>query len=125
MADQTRGKGKTPPDEERVPTRRTILKRERAIVLPDTLTEEQVATVRKAVSDTKYVKSPQTAAVWMVMGEREGSSKREAIEAFAGKAGTPEALPGDWKAPPASGFSGGRRYEKPSQPKIEGFDLAD
>lgn len=118
-------KATTPPKDDRTPAKRTILKRERAIIMPDTLSDEQVATILKAVSDTKHVKSPQTEIVWVVKGERDGESKRKAIEAFAGVAGTPEALPGVWKAPTSAAFSGGRVHERPPEPKIEGSDLED
>lgn len=130
MAEQTtgRGKGAKPAeDEERVPTKRTILKRERVLVLPEDVIAdpEKVAAILKAVSETKHIKSPQTTPAWVVMGEEEGESKRKAIEAFAGVAGTPEAKPGAWKAPTSSAWSDGRVHERPPEPKIEGSDLED
>lgn len=127
---ETTGAGKKggaapPAEEERTPTKRTVLKRERVLVFPDTLDEEQVAALLKAVSDTKIVKSPQTTPAWLVVGEFEGESKRKAIEAHAGEPDTPTAKPGVYKAPPSSAFAGGRIYERPPETKVEAADLED
>lgn len=55
---------------------------------------------------------------WTVLGEFEGASKDKAIEAYAGKPGTPDAKPGAYKAPTASAFAGGALYEAPPQPLV-------
>ena len=128
MAEQSKAakpaKATPAPAEDKQPTKRVILRRERAIIMPEGLTAEQVAAVLGAVSDTKHIKSPKTEIAWVVVGEQEGT-QREAIEAHAGKPGTPDALPGDYKAPPARGWAGGERYVRPPAPKIEREALVD
>lgn len=125
MAEQAAaGKGKQqqpPADDERAPTRRVILKREQVIVLPEGIDPAKVAEAGKALG----IKQGATVDAWLVVAEKEGASKREAIEAHAGKAGTPDAIPGDYKAPPLSGFSGGERYVRPDKPKVERQALED
>jgi len=127
MAETTtagKGKGKQPPapEDERAPTRRTILKRERVIVLPDDVTSVDVKAVREALGSKGTITETEA---WVVVGEYTGDSKRAAIEAHAGKAGTPDAKPGDYKAPPTNGFSGGERYVRPEKPKVERETLED
>jgi hypothetical protein len=126
MAEATAGKGKgsTPPpaDEERTLTRRTILKRERVVVLPEDVTALDVKALREALGTKATISEGEA---WVVVGEYIGASKREAIEAHAGKPGTPDAKPGDYKAPPVSGFSGGERYVRPDKPKVERETLED
>lgn len=118
-------------DEDRKPTERVILKRERVLVLPDgvdvsALTSGEGAAKLAQALGLKSGKVP-TASVgvdaWVVVGEFVGDSPRKAIEAHAGKPGTPEAKPGVYKAPTASGWKGGRQYEKPELPKVEARDI--
>lgn len=117
-------------DEDRKPTERVILKRERVLVLPDDVDVAALASGDGAAKlaqalGLKSGKVP-TASVgvdaWVVVAEAVGSP-RKAIEAHAGKPGTPEAKPGVYKAPTASGWKGGRQYEKPELPKVEARDI--
>lgn len=122
-------------EEERTPTRRTVLKRERVLVLPeDTEAAEAVVALivaakagktpaAETVAKAKKAVIPPVAEAWIVVGEFEGSSKQNAIEAYAGKPNTPEAKPGAYKAPGATAWAGGRHYERPPAPKVEARDL--
>lgn len=105
-----------------VPTRRVILKRETAIVLPEGTTvaglkELDEPALRKLLSGALK-------EAWVVVAVKEGN-QRAAIEAHAGKSGTPDALPGDYKAPPLRGFLGGEKLVRPDKPKIERETLSE
>lgn len=117
--------------EEDKPTKRVVLRRERAILLPETMTEDALA--RLASGDgakqlAKLLGLPESSKVptacigveaWTVVGEFEGKSKTQAIEAHAGKPNTPDAKPGAYKAPTSAAFAGGALYEAPPQPLVE------
>jgi hypothetical protein len=108
-------------DEEREPTRRVVLRRERVLVLPESLSDEDVQSILKAVQDSKKLPAPSKALThaWMEIGTFTGASKDNAIEAHAGKAGTPDAKLGEYKAPTASAWAGGTRYKAPPKPLAE------
>lgn len=120
---------------ERGPTKRVVLRRERVIVLPDDVTDEalsklasgdgakQLAKLLGLSGSAKVPTASIGAETWAVVGEFEGSSKQNAIEAYAGKPLTPDAKPGTYKAPSASAFAGGRQYDRPPQPKVEAKDI--
>jgi hypothetical protein len=114
-------------DGDREPTLRVVLRRELAIVLTD-LTDEQRAEVLKAVAAVKVRGIPKDVAApretWAVMAQVNGASKLNAIEAYAGKAGTPDAKPGAYRAPTAKAWAGGEEYVKPPEPKVERRSLA-
>lgn len=112
-------------DAERRVTRRMVLRRERVLVLPDDV--ELTAERQKAIAAALGVKTSTKLLpgdAWMVVGEFSGS-KTGAIEAFAGKPGTPDALPGTYKAPGVIAWKGGQVYEKPPEPKVERTALED
>lgn len=113
--------GKPKVDEGRDPTRRVVLRRERVLVLPDGLSDEDVQAVLKAVQASKKIGTPSKALMeaWVVVGEFEGASKDKAIEAHAGKAGTPDAKTGAFKAPTAAAWAGGSLYRAPAKPLVE------
>lgn len=104
----------TPP-EDREPTQRVVIRKETVIVLPEDITPEKVAAAAKALG----IKSGATAEAWCVVGEFAGASKEDAIEAHAGKPGTPDAIPGTYKAPTVRAFAGGARYKAPPKPLVE------
>lgn len=58
-----------------------------------------------------------------VEGEPQTGSKDRCIEAVAGKAGTPDARPGTYRAPSMSAMRGGKRYTRPPRPKVEAETL--
>lgn len=131
MAESTKGGSKgaskataplTAPDEERVPTRRVILKHERVIVVPEGVATVNEKTLREALGVKDAAIS--IGEAWVVVDEQEGS-QREAIEAYAGEPNTPDAKPGDYKAPPLRGWKGGERYVRPERPKVERQALPD
>lgn len=117
---QQDGKAEAPPAP-REPTVRTVLRREQVMVLPDGLPDD----VLKAAQDMirKAVKPPGTAAMvaaaWIVVAEHEGASKEDAIEAHAGKPGTPDAKVGAYKAPTSKAWAGGMRLVAPEKPLVE------
>jgi hypothetical protein len=120
-----RGRAASEEQAERAATRRVVLRRERVLVLPAELTDEQLGAVFKAAGDAAKaakVKVPQLGEAWTVVGEFEGD-KRKAIEAHAGVPNTPDAKPGTYKAPSVSAFAGGRHYERPPAPKVEASDI--
>lgn len=104
------------------PTKRAVLKREDAIVLPEGTTLESL----KELDEAKLRKllSARLKEVWTVVAVAEGNL-RQAIEAHAGKSGTPDAKPGDYKAPPLRGFLGGETLIRPPEPKVERQALAE
>lgn len=116
---------------ERKDTKRTVLRRARAIVVPEKATDEQIEQALAALGygsksgGRALLKKQPPGDVWIVVGEFVGASKREAIEAHAGKPGTPEAIPGAYKAPTTSAWAGGEEYEKPPEPKVERKALVD
>lgn len=136
MAGQTTGRRRAaaepePTQDGRADTKRVVLKRERVIVLPDTVPENGKIDLAKlaealGMSQAEAKRLATTAAsgfgsgtAWVVVGEFAGASKNAAIEAHAGKPGTPDAKPGAYKAPSVSAFAGGLLYERPPEPKVE------
>lgn len=103
------------------PTKRMVLRRERVLVLPDTLSEGDVDKIMGGVVAAKVLRgaAAKTRDAWVPVGVFEGHSKTNSIEAHAGKPGTTDAKPGDYKAVPESAWSGGERYVKPAEPKVE------
>jgi hypothetical protein len=117
-------------DETKKPTQRVVLRRERVIVLPDTVDEDTLgklssgdgAKALAALLGLGSAKVPTVcigAEAWTVVGEFVGSTKDKAIEAYAGKAGTPDAKVGDFKAPGSAAWAGGLRYSAPPKPLVE------
>jgi hypothetical protein len=116
--------------EERADTQRVVLRRERVIVLPDSVDAARLAQLLDAddYGQEKAIKRALTSLpvdAWIVVGEFTGSSKERAIETHAGKAGTFDAIPGAYKAPTKTAWSGGLVYEKPPKPKVERAALED
>lgn len=101
-----------------------VLKRERVIVIPEGVTFEQLAAARDERALAKLV-GAQMCDAWVVCGEFTGGSKKEAIERHTGPSGHPDTLVGDFKAPPATGWAGGRRLLAPPKPLVLGADLED
>lgn len=113
-------------DNEGRDTERVIVKRERALVLPEEITDEQIKALQSEIR--KADKSPGSGLLveaWHEVARTTGSSKRTAIEAYAGKPGTPDAKPGVFKAPSASAWNGGEVYDRPPEPKVERRALED
>lgn len=111
--------------DERADSERMILKRERMIALPDGLTDESVEELRALVEQnlgtTGAVK---TVDAWVPVAIGRGD-KLKAIESYAGKPGSPDAIPGTYKAPPVRSMAGGAVYERPPEPKVERKVLDD
>lgn len=102
---------------EDVGTKRVVLKRERVIVLPDAITAEKQKALAAALG-LKVTQVP-VAEAWVVCGEFSGNSKDHAIEAHAGKPGTPDAKVGAYRAPTVRAWQGGVVYTAPPKPLVE------
>jgi hypothetical protein len=137
MAEQTRRRRSSssngeapPPAPESDTTKRVVLRRHRAILLPDSMTDEHAVAAEAKVAEVIEDESVELAPgdreqlrvvgeAWVVIGHFEGKTKTNAIEAHAGKPNTPDAKPGAYKAPGVSAWSGGELYERPPEPKVE------
>lgn len=106
-------------DEDRKPTERVILKRERVLVLPDGVEPGALDELLKAVRKHGRIVEAQA---WVEVAQTSGG-KRKAIEAHAGVAGTPSAKPGLYKAPTLTAWKGGREYERPPEPLVQARDI--
>lgn len=103
-------------------TKRVVLQKQRVLVLPPGLDVQSLVELKDEKELRKLIGAKLTEA-WSVVGEFEGASKQAAIEAYAGKPGTPDAKVGTFKAPTASAFAGGRRYEAPPKPLVQAGDI--
>lgn len=102
---------------ERKPTERVVLKRETVLVLPPGVDLAQLF-----APDTKALKKmgigPPVEA-WIEVARATAPTKATAIEAHAGKAGTPDALQGVFRAPTVTSWKDGVVYEAPPMPLVE------
>jgi hypothetical protein len=103
---------------ERADTRRLVLRREVCIVVPEGVGSVDEDKLREALGLPKKAKVV-TSPAWLVVGEFVGDNMTKAIEAHAGKPGTPDAIPGVYKAPSCRAWAGGEEYVKPPEPKVE------
>lgn len=98
-------------------TRRVVVSQHAVLLLPSGgVSSEGLAAAWKALG---LKGAPREAAAWVVVGEFDGASKDDAIEAYAGKPGTPDAKVGTYKAPGARSWAGGARYAAPPKPLVE------
>lgn len=122
MADTGAGQQTTPAAAEeaaeRGPTTRVVVQREMAIVVPEGVSPEQLADIA-GILYGKRVKRVEPVELWRVIGEFEGHTKDAAIERYAGKAGTPDAKIGTWKAPTTRAWAGGVKHSAPPKPLVE------
>lgn len=112
------------PSEATQPTRRVVLKRERVLVLPDDVPDELLNAIGKLAKDAKRPISTVPEQAWRIVDEQEGTDI-QAIRAYAGQPGTPDAKPGVYKAPPLRSWRGGEELVRPPQPKVESRRLVD
>jgi hypothetical protein len=109
-------------------TKRVVLRRERVIVVPEDADAAKVAKAVAAASQSGPKGAPPRPVkiidAWVEVGVFPGHSKLNAIVAVAGKAGTPDAIPGAYKAPGVTAWAGGEEYIRPPQTKIERRPLA-
>lgn len=102
---------------ERQPTERVILERIRALRVPDDVTDEQLAEALKAL--TKGKRRLVIEVGWVEVSRQIGSSKKGAIEAYAGKAGTADAKVGVFRAPSVTAWKGALSFEAPAKPLVQ------
>jgi len=121
MADEGNGAGAPAQDEESGNvTVRTVMKRERVLVLPED--QDMSAELLGEIAKVLGVKPKALRLLpesWHVVGEFEGASKREAITAHTGPVGAMDTKIGVWKAPPARGWAGGLKTKAPPRPRVE------
>jgi hypothetical protein len=121
MAEDGNG-GQAPPQDEETGgvTVRTVMKRERVLVLPEDqdMSAELLAEIAKLLGVKPKVLRLLSES-WHVIGEFEGAAKREAITAYTGPVGEMDTKIGVWKAPPARGWAGGLRTKAPPRPRVE------
>lgn len=98
-------------------TRRIVLRRELVIAVPEGADPEKVAEAQRVFGASRAKQEPVEA--WVVCGEFDGATKRAAIEAYAGKAGTADAKVGLFRAPGKKAWSGGVEHVAPPRPLIE------
>jgi hypothetical protein len=110
--------------EERKTTMRLVLQRRQVLVLPDGVDAEKIAAAAKALGVRVNGSGVDTSA-WLPVGEFQGVSQTKAIEAYAGKPGSPDAKVGAFKAVPTSSWRGGELYEAPPAPLVERRALED
>lgn len=108
--------GKRAKPDERVITRRMVLRRVRAVELPSGAEGDTLDELAKRVA--KQLRDAEVMHAWVECGEFDGS-KVGAIEQHAGKPGSPDAQVGDFKAIPARSWAGGVRHSQPPLPKVE------
>jgi hypothetical protein len=108
-----------PPVEEPKPTKRMVLQRAKVVVIdgdvPDDVLKQAVEALRRVATKTHAL----VKEAWLECGVHEGRSKNDSIEAYTGKAGTPDAKPGAYKAVPAASFAGGLLLKVPEKPLVE------
>lgn len=114
------GNGATPEQQEeqdRRPTERVILQRVQALPIPEGVTAEAVTEAAKLLKVRGRVPLP--LVVWTEVDRKTAATKKAAIEAYAGKAGTPDAKAGEYRAPSLTAWKGGLRLVAPPKPLIE------
>lgn len=104
--------------EDRKPTQRVVLRQERVLVISDEVTDEQIGEAVKALGGRTGRKAVSVPVAWVECGEFTGS-KKGAIEAYAGKAGTPDAKVGTFKAPTVTAMKGGIKHSAPPLPLVQ------
>jgi hypothetical protein len=121
MAQTQQSKPAAKPQEPSEPTRRMVLRQEAVLVVPPGVSREKAVEAAKVLG----IKSGATSGegplkmAWLTVGAFDGKTKEEAIEAHAGKPGTPDAKEGAYKAPPLRGWAGGMRLKAPPKPLVE------
>lgn len=100
----------------RRPTERVVLRCERVLVLPDGTTAEQLEEAAKAL---KLRGKPVTDEAWIEVGRHVAATKTAAIEAHAGKPGTPDAKVGLYRAPSSTAWKGAVSYSAPPLPLVQ------
>jgi hypothetical protein len=110
---------------ERRPTERVILQHSFVIKLPgggvDREVLEKVIKLLELKGPNGRAAKPQDVLgeAWVEVSRKVGSSKRAAIEEYAGKAGTPDAKVGVFRAPSTTAWKGGVENTAPPLPLVE------
>jgi hypothetical protein len=100
---------------------RMVLKRERALILPDDI---DITALLDAVKTFK-IKGSALNEVWLPIGEFPGASMRKAIEAHTGKPNQPDTKVGTFKAVSLTNWRGGVVMVAPAKPLVVAKPLED
>lgn len=103
-------------------TQRVVVKQERVIVVPAGAAAESVEALVKAANTGKQIEDEHLKALrgvkvgeaWVELGPAEGD-KPEAIATYAGEKGSPDAVPGLYRAPTQRSWKDGQLYKPPVQ----------
>lgn len=102
---------------ERVPTERVVLRHVEVLLLED-VSEGARASIEELIKADRKSKHAVTGA-WLEVSRRTAPTKLAAIEAHAGKAGTPDALVGTFRAPTVTAWKDAEVYAAPPAPLVE------
>lgn len=103
---------------ERVPTERIVLRSVAAIEVPADVTGDQLEQVA-AIFKRKGRAKGSVVGAWLEVARVTAPTKLAAIEAHAGKAGTPDALVGTFRAPTVTAWKDAEVYAAPPAPLVE------
>jgi hypothetical protein len=102
-------------------TQRIVLKRERAIVLPEDIDE---AALLEALKQAK-IKAMAARDVWVPVGRFKGATMRKAIRQHTGEPNQPDTKVGTWKAISLTNWRGGEVMVAPPKPLVVAKPLED
>lgn len=103
---------------DRKPTERVILRSAKVLVIPDGATPEQIQAAASALYPKGRAKPPMVTA-WTEEARVVAATKTAAIEAHAGKPGTPDAKLGVFRAPTLTAWKDATVYAAPPLPLVE------
>lgn len=121
MAETAQNRSAAAEEAERKPTERVILQRTLALVVPEKATDEQVRAAVEALGGRPRPRSGVSGVVeaWVEVSRVTAVSKTAAIEAHAGKPGTPDAKLGVFRAPSVTSWKGAVAHEAPPAPLVQ------
>lgn len=103
----------------RAPTERVVLRQVDVLLLED-VSDGARASIEELIKADRKSKHA-VAVAWLEVSRRSGMAltKLAAIEAHAGKAGTPDALVGTFRAPSLTSWKDAEVYSAPPAPLVE------
>lgn len=104
--------------EDRKPTERVVLERVNVLLIPEGATDEQVLAAHNALNPKSKARRAVPGEAWM-LGTTTIGSKKDAIESYAGKAGTSTAKIGTFRAVPLRSWKGAVVHDAPPAPLVQ------
>lgn len=113
--------GESEQDQERRPTERVILKAERVVVLPAGAQPDQIAVAVEALypKAKRAEREASIADAWLEVARHTAATKSAAVEAHAGKPGTPDAKLGTFRAPTLTAWKDAVVHDAPPLPLVQ------